>query len=1657
MVQQTSVDKFSVFLERTSDVPPPEALLTGCPLRSLDWGEQDKTDILSLLSRTAQKAESSLHVLHSLLTEVSGPWPTIPLIRCYAMLSKLLPEEVKSNPKCENAKLMRKISIMVKLSYESFLDFICHDSRPALRATKSDEFITHKELHDFVSKFPLFVEPSKRKPIVAISLPNGPLLAATCIAVTTYYTAAPINPATGREQFRADILQSGAKIILTSSQDYERLKLGDGWVENEKITVYIVKWNNRGDIQVLSTAGHPLSFNSRRPCPNTADDICLILFTSGTSGAKKMVPITMHSIIAGVVFVVDSWGLGVVDTCLNMMPLYHIGGLVRNIFAPVISRGSTVCCTVFDANLFWDVVESLEPTWYYASPSMHSVILARALERPDSLKRSKIRLVCNAAGGLLPSLAGQLRDTFDCVVLPSYGMTECMPISAPPLHYKLGREGTSGISIGPELTILDWSEHKVEPGVVGRICVRGEPLFPGYLRSDGSFDRSSFNTDGWFDTGDLGYMDSDDYLFITGRSKEVINRGGELISPFEVENAIMSASLSPTSPIHGQVSQVLAFSASHDVLQEVVAVVLVTPSGETRVDLRKLQNALRISLQQVKLPALIIYMDDLPKKNNKVLRIKLGQRLGLPDIEENTPYLRRHWEAICPAPDAALSMSIECAPCIVDQEAINRSLDIAVPADMRYHVCRRSTEDIPEIFCAPAKQFYPAPSTAFVTDLQEHLRGSLHNYMIPETVHVLDEPFPVDHLGQVDDIKLQHKVEMLLRVSMDKLVCSTEGKVANIFANILSCHPAELPRGVEFLSLGGDSLRAGRLASALRNEFGIQLPIDIVFNAGSIHAISAYVDKATPEKIASGTKDKIVGCIKTKSSTNPLLMAAQLVPLVVLYPLRRAFQWTIFIVALSYTQGWPTNTFVHGRLFNLMLSILFSKTVVGVIVPFVGIFSKWTIVGRYREGLYPMWGLYHTRWWMVQKIVSVSGKGWFGLNDATQTWYCKLMGAKIGRNVKLAGAGLGEWDLLDLRDDVVLSHCICRPFAVEGNTSMYLGKITIGERSSVGISSIVAAGTEIPPNTCIGPNSSSWELQDADESNRYLSPNAAPKPHWLLRVLFTIPLQVTSWFLSLTPWIGGLVGMVLQEPVVTESPVRNMMDWFTEPRRIAFHYLALTMRCFFSPFIVFVFAIIVKLALDAVFGKLGLRRQKGAIIIWRANLMKSLLPVSRLHNMTAFFGQHYEATSIALRMLGGKIGKRVYWPGTGPSIGDYHLLDVGNDVVFGSRAHLITSDGIGADPITIKDGAMIADRVCLLPGVEVGERTTMGSGALTGRNKTYGAGATYVGSKGRDAVCLSAGDREIQKTKQRIRHMSSDDTLVNDRTLIQHMCSDVAVRKSTTGSDVDGVPETISPFGKAFFLKLAPYHVFRPFVIFCYSSFMAIFTAVYWNIPNISSIQLVNHLMNRLIARNHSMMYEIGAVFGLCTLVLAVLTTLQAGLALCIVIASKWVLVGRRQPGNYDWDKSSYCQRWQLFLSIEKLRRQCYRGEGILGLLTGTNWIVLYFRALGAKIGNNCALFANGCPNLMFTEPDLLTLGDRVALDDASVVAHINTRGKFDLNRLEIGNRCVLRSGSRLLSGAKMEDDSCLLEHTMIMGGDVVENGWTMQGWPAEKFGERRI
>ncbi|KAM7185000.1 hypothetical protein V8F20_011984, partial [Naviculisporaceae sp. PSN 640] len=1530
--------------------------------------------------------------------------------------------------------------------------------------------ITYSSLDSFVDNFSLPLtsfEPNGilRKPIVAVAIPNGPVLAALCIAVANRYILAPINRdrAVGVEQFKADVLVSGATGLLVASEDLDRLQLGNqsSWAAENGIDVFVVKHHDDYDPLDTLTITPITEINSGTTPDlegNKDDDIAILLFTSGTSGTKKIVPLTINNILSGVRFVVQSWELTADDVCLNMMPLFHSGGLIRNILAPLLSGGSVICCPAFDANMFWDIMEEggdQGPTWYYASPSMHQMILELGKSRQDAVDKAatRIRLVCNAAGGLLPALAYQIRDCFLCTVLPSYGMTECMPISTPPAHtYRLERPGTSGVTVGPELNILGSTLERVPPGTVGHICVRGAPVFPGYLGPNGTLDTSVFTEDGWFDTGDMGYLDSDGYLYITGRSKEVINRGGEIISPFEVEQAIIAASQDPSSPIHDRVTQCLAFSVPHDVLQEVVGAVLVTPNGKPRVGLRQLQKALRSSLQQAKLPALVVFMDDLPRRNNKVLRIKLAERLGLPTLSEEASYTMLHWQAECPPPESGLSVSISSNMCKLNES--DSTLDsllrgLLSPVKANYAVLRNTVSGALEVYIAPSAHL---PHSAEIEDfknlahdaigmIKTQVSGVVHGYLAPEKYTVLTQPIPFSSNGSVERSSFLASVASQL----EKEACpedgeeGVEGRVKFVFARVLNISVMDIPRDQDFLALGGDSLRAGKLLSALRTEFrDISIPIELVFRDGSVAKVTEHVSRCYGSMSDSGssevagsstttltkthndissnvTRPRIPANVGGNSSTSPLLLAVQLLPLCLMYPLRRSLQWTIFLITLANLKSSPTARDIAGRLLNIVVSLLFARVCLSILAPLFGIMFKWIMIGRHREGVYSMWGVYHTRWWLTQKIVvSICGTGAFGYFNWTKIWYYRLLGAKIGKNVEMNQSMLkGEWDLVEIGDNVVLADNVhIRPFAVEKGCTMYLGKITIGNNASVGLASILAPGTSVPEGGCIGANSSSWEQDQSWAADPMCAPYKSPRPHWLLDLFGTLPVLFLAKGVKAIPWVAGLLGMVMSHPLDTITPVISIIRWFSGAGRVGYHFLAVCLGAVFGPMFLFMVVLAVKATFSIILGKApsGPAKNLSQISKWRMCLIKDMLPESALHELTSLFGQHYEMTSRIMRLLGAKVGKRVYWPGTGPRIGDYHLLDVGDDVVFGSRANLVTSDGVGSEMVTIKKKAMVADRVTLMPGAVVGENTVLGSGALTKRGKTYVDGGVYVGAKGGDAVCLSTGNPKSE-------------------------------------SEADS-----TPFGRAFYLGQAPYRVLGQLTIAAYCIAIKVIVTAYWNLPFIVSVQVLDHIHGSA----HTFLgftEDSLSPFFLCalfTLSFSILVTIQSVVALAVVIASKWILLGRRQPGNYSWDKSSYCQRWQIFLAIESLRRNCFRGQGILGMLTGTHYLAVYFRLLGADIGKDCALFANGDPSLMFTEPDLLKLGNRVAVDDASLVGHINSRGKFDLNSLRVGDGCVMRSGSRLLSGAVMEEGSCLMEHTLVMGGEVVEAGKTVQGWPGE-------
>lgn len=603
---------------------------------------------------------------------------------------------------------------------------------------------------------------------------------------------------------------------------------------------------------------------------------------------------------------------------------------------------------------------------------------------------------------------------------------------------------------------------------------------------------------------------------------------------------------------------------------------------------------------------------------------------------------------------------------------------------------------------------------------------------------------------------------------------------------------------------------------------------------------------------------------------------------------------------------------------------------------------------------------------------------------------------------------------------------------------MYLGRIVIGERAYIGLLSVVAPGTEVLADTRMGANSSSWEQKDS----RVLSlDEEAPRirePHWLVLLSLTLPIYFVAWLVSILPWLLALYPVLQAAPQKSTIPLRVILNWYQGSPQVAYNYLLVGGKVVFGPVISFGFAVFVRYLTKAIWGDLPTDPAaiNGHLASWRATISKTLFPEAHLFELNELLGHHNEARSAVLRLLGAKVGKRVCWPNMGLSIRDYHLLDVGDDVTFGESCHLLTDED-ASGLIAIRSGAVIADHVCILPGVTIGEQTALGFGTLTRRGKHYEDGKTFIGCKNGDvAHSDSFGEKlwAIQSTRRPppagpgggLQQKDSGETLVGSATGTAQMEEGLAAggragpmaRSGSTAQDAN--PPEHSPYNRAVYMRDAPYHVLTPFAALCFSLTMTISTSFYWNLPALSAVKLAARFFVDWMEGVDST-YDALIMYALIAACSALLTGAFVVMALATVIVAKRTLVGTFRPGVFDWDKSPYCQRWQLLVSVEKLIRRCFVDKGILSLLTGTHWLVLYYRLLWVKIGRDCALFANGYPSLMITETDLIEMGDRVVIDDVGIITHVDRRGSIRLDRIKIGDGCVLRSGSNILCGAEMK------------------------------------
>jgi oxalate---CoA ligase len=355
-----------------------------------------------------------------------------------------------------------------------------------------------------------------------------------------------------------------------------------------------------------------------RPGSAGPDDIALILHTSGTTSRPKIVPLSQNNLVTSADNVARSLELRESDRGLNIMPLFHIHGLIAGLLAPLSRGGSVYCTPGFNALKFFAWMEDAQPSWYTAVPTMHQAILVRAGHNKNVIVRHPLRFIRSSSSSLPPQVIAELEATFHAPVIEAYGMTEAShQMASNPLH-GLRKPGTVGIAAGPEVAIMDGAGNLLSAGEMGEIVIRGDNVTIGY-ENNPKADAEAF-VNGWFRTGDQGVIDAEGYIRLTGRLKEIINRGGEKVSPREGDEALMD---------HPAVIQVVTFAVPHDKLGEDVAAAVVLREGATATE-QELRSFLSQRLAAFKIPRRILCLAEIPKgATGKLQRIGLAQKLGL--------------------------------------------------------------------------------------------------------------------------------------------------------------------------------------------------------------------------------------------------------------------------------------------------------------------------------------------------------------------------------------------------------------------------------------------------------------------------------------------------------------------------------------------------------------------------------------------------------------------------------------------------------------------------------------------------------------------------------------------------------------------------------------------------------------------------------------------------------------------------------------------------------------------------------------------------------------------------------------------------------------------------------------------------------------------
>lgn len=451
----------------------------------------------------------------------------------------------------------------------------------------------------------------KKTDRIAIIMPNGPQLAVTIVSVASGFTAMPINPDYKAPEFENYLLALHPKALLTKAGTMSwQMEIARN-LGLETLELIPSGGNEAGAFSL----GGPDKSDLVEPEFTRPDDTVFVFLTSGTTSLPKRIPLTNANICWSLHYLNRDGALDSRSRFLIFFPFFHAGGTLT--FCRSISNGGTAICTAgSQPTQFYRWLDETKPTAYTAAPAIHQMILEMAKDHRDAIACSSLRWIMTGSASMPSSVVQRMEETLNVPVIEAYGSTEVYGIGTSPLPPKK-RKYAAVIPCVPELAVMDEQGRPQPVGTLGEIAVRGPNVFGGYEEDSEANAKTFFN--GWYKTGDLGQMDEEGYLHLCGRVKDLINKGGEKISPFEVDEALMG---------HPAVLEAITFPVPHTTLGEDLdaAVVLRLDQKVSEYELRKF---LFERLADFKVPTRILFVMEIPKgSTGKASRQEIARVLG---------------------------------------------------------------------------------------------------------------------------------------------------------------------------------------------------------------------------------------------------------------------------------------------------------------------------------------------------------------------------------------------------------------------------------------------------------------------------------------------------------------------------------------------------------------------------------------------------------------------------------------------------------------------------------------------------------------------------------------------------------------------------------------------------------------------------------------------------------------------------------------------------------------------------------------------------------------------------------------------------------------------------------------------------------------------